>query len=36
MDYSDRRVIVTGETGALGSAVVAALVEAGGTVYGQS
>src|SRR5262249_2012475 len=34
MDYSDRRVIVTGGTGALGSAVVGALVEAGATCYG--
>src|SRR5678815_4056762 len=33
MDYSDRRVIVTGGTGALGSAVVGALVEAGATCY---
>ena len=29
MDYGDRHVVVTGGTGALGSAVVAALVEAG-------
>ena len=33
MDYSDRQVIVTGGTGALGSAVVGALVEAGATCY---
>jgi len=33
MDYSDRRVIVTGGTGALGSAVVGALIEAGATCY---
>jgi NAD(P)-dependent dehydrogenase (short-subunit alcohol dehydrogenase family) len=33
MDYRDRQVIVTGGTGALGSAVVGALVEAGATCY---
>ena len=33
MDYSDRSVIVTGGTGALGSAVVGALVEVGATCY---
>jgi len=33
MDYSDRQVIVTGGTGALGSAVVGALIEAGATCY---
>src|SRR5215475_8238813 len=33
MEYSDRHVIVTGGTGALGSAVVGALVEAGATCY---
>jgi NAD(P)-dependent dehydrogenase (short-subunit alcohol dehydrogenase family) len=33
MDYSDRHVVVTGGTGALGTAVVAALVEAGATCY---
>src|SRR5262249_47070662 len=33
MDYSDRRVIVTGGTGALGSAVVGALIQAGATCY---
>lgn len=33
MDYSGREVIVTGGTGALGSAVVGALVEAGATCY---
>jgi NAD(P)-dependent dehydrogenase (short-subunit alcohol dehydrogenase family) len=33
MDYSDRQVIVTGGTGAFGSAVVGALVEAGATCY---
>jgi NAD(P)-dependent dehydrogenase (short-subunit alcohol dehydrogenase family) len=33
MDYSDRQVIVTGGTGALGSAIVGALVEAGATCY---
>jgi NAD(P)-dependent dehydrogenase (short-subunit alcohol dehydrogenase family) len=32
MDYTDRRVIVTGGTGALGSAVVGALIEAGADV----
>ena len=32
-NYSDRQVIVTGGTGALGSAVVATLVEAGATCY---
>jgi NAD(P)-dependent dehydrogenase (short-subunit alcohol dehydrogenase family) len=36
MDYSDRQVIVTGGTGALGSAVVAALIEAGATCYVQN
>src|SRR5262245_28655117 len=33
MDYSDRRVIVTGGTGALGSGVVGALIEAGAICY---
>jgi NAD(P)-dependent dehydrogenase (short-subunit alcohol dehydrogenase family) len=33
MDFSDRQVIVTGGTGALGSAVVGALIEAGATCY---
>src|SRR5215510_5740154 len=33
MDYSDRRIIVTGGTGALGSAVVGALIEAGTMCY---
>ena len=33
MDYRDRQVIVTGGTGALGSAVVGALVGAGATCY---
>jgi NAD(P)-dependent dehydrogenase (short-subunit alcohol dehydrogenase family) len=33
MDYRDRHVIVTGGTGALGSAVVAALVEAGAVCH---
>ena len=33
MDYSDRQVIVTGGTGALGSAVVGALVDAGAICY---
>ena len=33
MDYSGREVIVTGGSGALGSAVVAALVEAGAICY---
>ena len=33
MEYSDRQVIVTGGAGALGSAVVGALVEAGATCY---
>jgi NAD(P)-dependent dehydrogenase (short-subunit alcohol dehydrogenase family) len=33
MDYRDRHVIVTGGTGALGSAVVAALVEAGASCH---
>lgn len=33
MDYRDRHVIVTGGTGALGSAVVDALVEAGATCH---
>src|SRR5262245_12604298 len=33
MDYSDRQVIVTGGTGALGSAVGGALIEAGATCY---
>ena len=33
MNYSERQVIVTGGTGALGSAVVGALVEAGATCY---
>jgi NAD(P)-dependent dehydrogenase (short-subunit alcohol dehydrogenase family) len=33
MDYSGREVIVTGGTGALGSAVVGALVEAGAICY---
>ena len=33
MDYRDRHVVVTGGTGALGSAVVAALVEAGAVCH---
>jgi NAD(P)-dependent dehydrogenase (short-subunit alcohol dehydrogenase family) len=33
MDYRDRQVIVTGGTGALGAAVVGALVDAGATCY---
>jgi NAD(P)-dependent dehydrogenase (short-subunit alcohol dehydrogenase family) len=33
MDYRDRQVIVTGGTGALGSALVGALVEEGATCY---
>jgi NAD(P)-dependent dehydrogenase (short-subunit alcohol dehydrogenase family) len=33
MNYRDRHVVVTGGTGALGSAVVAALVEAGATCH---
>ena len=33
MDYRDRHVVVTGGTGALGSAVVGALVEAGATCH---
>jgi NAD(P)-dependent dehydrogenase (short-subunit alcohol dehydrogenase family) len=33
MDYGDRHVVVTGGTGALGTAVVAALIEAGATCY---
>ena len=33
MDYRDRHVIVTGGTGALGTALVAALVEAGATCH---
>src|SRR5262245_4460371 len=33
MDYSDRRVVVTGGAGALGSAVVGALIEAGAMCY---
>src|SRR5882757_2297699 len=33
MDYRDRHVIVTGGTGALGAAVVGALVEAGATCH---
>ena len=33
MDYSDRHVVVTGGTGALGTAVVGALVEGGATCY---
>jgi len=33
MDYRDRHVVVTGGTGALGSAVVAALIEAGATCH---
>jgi NAD(P)-dependent dehydrogenase (short-subunit alcohol dehydrogenase family) len=33
MDYRDRHVVVTGGTGALGSAVVGALLEAGATCY---
>jgi NAD(P)-dependent dehydrogenase (short-subunit alcohol dehydrogenase family) len=33
MDYSDRQVVVTGGTGALGSAVVGMLVEAGAICY---
>jgi NAD(P)-dependent dehydrogenase (short-subunit alcohol dehydrogenase family) len=33
MDYSDRHVVVTGGTGALGSAVVAALVQAGAVCH---
>jgi NAD(P)-dependent dehydrogenase (short-subunit alcohol dehydrogenase family) len=33
MDYRDRNVLVTGGTGALGTAVVAALIEAGATCH---
>ena len=33
MNYRDRHVVVTGGTGALGSAVVAALIEAGATCH---
>ena len=33
MDYHDRNVLVTGGTGALGTAVVAALIEAGATCH---
>ncbi len=33
MDYRDRQVVITGGTGALGSAVVAALVEAGAVCH---
>ena len=33
MEYRDRNVLVTGGTGALGTAVVAALIEAGATCY---
>ena len=33
MDFRDRHVVVTGGTGALGSAVVGALVEAGATCH---
>lgn len=33
MDFRDRQVVVTGGTGALGSAVVAALIEAGATCH---
>ena len=33
MDYRDRHVVVTGGTGALGTAVVAALIEAGATCH---
>jgi NAD(P)-dependent dehydrogenase (short-subunit alcohol dehydrogenase family) len=33
MDYRDRHVLVTGGTGALGTAVVAALIEAGATCH---
>ena len=33
MDYSDRHVVVTGGTGALGGAVVSALVEAGAVCH---
>ena len=33
MDYRDRHVIVTGGTGALGAAVVGALVEVGATCH---
>ena len=33
MNYSDRQVIVTGGTGALGTAVVGALVDAGAICY---
>src|ERR1044072_1005686 len=33
MDYRDRHVVVTGGTGALGTAVVGALIEAGATCH---
>jgi len=33
MDYQDRHVVVTGGTGALGTAVVGALLEAGATCH---